>query len=277
MAGIDLHTHTSFSDGTFAPAEVVELAAERGLAGVAITDHDTIEGLLEALTAADVSGIEVIPGVEFSAEYDGTSLHVLAYWVDPGNEELQAELRRLNDTRFRRGEIMVEKIRALGHDLSFGRVREIAAGGPIVRPHVAQAMVEAGIVPTEKAAFDEFIADGGPASVPKHALHPLDSVDLIRAAGGACVLAHPAMWKGQEHVPDELIEAMAKRGMADLEVDHPDHGPEQREYYRAMAARLDLIPTGASDCHGTRYDPVRLGCDTTDHDRVAALRERAGR
>ena len=277
MPGIDLHTHTSFSDGTFTPAEVVGLGAERGLAGVAITDHDTTGGLLEAATAADGSGVEVVPGVELSAEYDGTSLHVLAYWVDPGNEELQAELRRLTDTRFRRGELMVDKIRALGHDLSFERVKEIAAGGPIVRPHVAQAMVEAGIVPDEKTAFDRFIADGGPASVPKHALHPLDAVDLIRAAGGACVLAHPAMWKGQEHVPDELIEAMAKRGMAGLEVDHPDHGPEQREYYRAMAARLDLIPTGASDCHGTRYDPVRLGCDTTDHDRVAALRERAGR
>ncbi len=277
MSGIDMHTHTSFSDGTFTPAEVVKLAGERGLAGLAITDHDTTDGLLEASTAADGSGLALVPGVEFSAEYDGASLHVLAYWVDPGNEELRVELGRLTDTRFRRGELMVEKIRALGYDLSFERVKEIAGGSPIVRPHVAQAMVEAGIVPTEKAAFDAFIADGGPAWVPKHALDPLDAVDLIRAAGGACVLAHPAMWKGQDQVPDGLIEAMAERGMAGLEVDHPDHGPEQRAYYRAMADRLDLIATGASDCHGERYDPVRLGCDTTDPDRVAALRERAGR
>ena len=139
-------------------------------------------------------------------------------------------------------------------------------------------MVEAGIVPNEKAAFtEEFIADGGRAWVPKHALDPLDSVALITAAGGVCVLAHPGMWKGQGSVPDELIEAMAAGGMAGLEVDHPDHSPEQRERYREMAVRLELVVTGASDCHGTRYDPIRLGCETTAPDQLAELRRRAGR
>jgi hypothetical protein len=139
-------------------------------------------------------------------------------------------------------------------------------------------MVEAGIVPNEKAAFtDEFIADGGRAWVPKHALHPLDALELIDGAGGVCVLAHPGMWKGQGSVPDELIESMADGGMAGLEVDHPDHDAAQRARYRAMADRLRLVPTGASDCHGRRYDPVRLGCETTDAERFAALRRRAGR
>lgn len=278
MAGIDLHVHTTASDGTFTPSEVVRLARERDLSVIAVTDHDTTAGLDEARAAADAAGLEVVPGIEFSAEYDGASLHVLAYWMDPGDPELQAELQRLTDTRLRRGEMMVEKLRELGYGITFERVREIAGGGAIVRPHVAEAMVEAGIVPTEKDAFtEEFIADGGRAWVPKHALDPLDALDLIVAAGGVCVLAHPGMWRTQESVPDELIEEMAAGGMAGLEVDHPDHTPEQREHYRDVAEGLGLIVTGASDCHGERYDPVRLGCDTTDPERFAALRARAGR
>lgn len=277
MPGYDLHAHTIRSDGTFTPAEVVDLALERDLAGIAITDHDTLEGLDEAAEAAD-GRIELVPGIEFSAEYDGASLHVLAYWIDPANDGLRAELRRLTDTRFRRGELMVEKLQELGYPIEFDRVRTIAGGETIARPHVAQAMVESGIVPNEKAAFsDEFIADGGRAWVPKHALHPLDALALITDAGGVCVLAHPGMWKGQGSVPDDLIEAMAEGGMAGLEVDHPDHDQEQRARYRAMAGRLDLVPTGASDCHGRRYEPVRLGCETTDADRLGELKRRAGR
>jgi 3',5'-nucleoside bisphosphate phosphatase len=131
-------------------------------------------------------------------------------------------------------------------------------------------------VPTEKEAFtQEFIADGGRASVNKHALDPLDAVDLIVRAGGAGVLAHPGMWGAQTSVPDELIEAMASRGMQGLETDHTDHTPEQRERYRGMAERLELVWTGGSDCHGTRYDPIRMGAFTTDPDRVEGLKARA--
>jgi len=191
---------------------------------------------------------------------------------------LRAELRRLTDTRFRRGELMIEKLQELGYPIDFERVRRIAGGDTIARPHVAQAMVEAGIVPNEKAAFtDEFIADGGRAWVPKHALHPLDALTLIASAGGVCVLAHPGMWKGAGSVPDGLIESMATGGMAGLEVEHPDHDEGQRAKYRAMAARLDLVPTGGSDCHGLRYDPVRLASEATDTDHFAQLRARAGR
>jgi predicted metal-dependent phosphoesterase TrpH len=275
MPGIDLHAHTSASDGTFTPAEIVDLALDRALSVLAITDHDTTDGLRDAARAADGRGLEVVPGIEFSAEYDGASLHVLAYWVDPDDAELQAELRRLNDSRYRRGELMVSKLQALGYPLSFERVREIAGDGLIARPHVAQAMVEAGIVPDEKAAFDRFISDDGPAAVPKHALHPLDALALIRRAGGACVLAHPGMWKGQGSVPEELIEAMAEAGMAGLEVDHPDHDERQRARYRDLAARLRVAATGASDCHGRRYDPVRLGCDTTHPEAFEAVRAAA--
>jgi predicted metal-dependent phosphoesterase TrpH len=275
MTGIDLHTHSVASDGTNTITENVALARERGLAGIAITDHDTTAGYAEAAAAVDGTGLLVVPGIEFSAEYDGASLHVLAYWVDPDDAALVDELRRLTDTRFRRGELMVEKLQELGYDISFERVRAIAGDDLIARPHVAQAMVEAGIVPTEKEAFDRFISDDGIAYVPKHALDPMDALRLIGAAGGVCVLAHPAMWKGNGAVPDELIERMAAAGMGGLEVDHPDHDEAQRAHYRALADRLGLVPTGASDCHGARYG-YRLGCETTPVELVDELWRRAG-
>lgn len=272
MPGIDLHTHSNRSDGTFEPAEVVRLAAERGLDVVALTDHDTTDGLEEAALAGAEHGVEVVPGVELSAEYQRTSVHVLCYWMDVADPPLQAELSRLRDERFRRGELMVEKLQALDLPVSFERVREIAGRGNIVRPHVAQAMVEAGVVATEKEAFDRYIGDGKPAHVPKHALDPVDAVSLIRGAGGLCVLAHPGMWGPQTSLPEELIERMAAAGMTGLEVDHLDHSPDQRAHYRGVARRLGLIPTGGSDCHGTRYEPVRLGSALCDPEAFAELR-----
>jgi predicted metal-dependent phosphoesterase TrpH len=273
MPGVDMHTHSVRSDGTNTVAQNVALALDRGVAGIAITDHDTTAGLDEGVQAAAGTDLRIVPGIEFSAEHDGASLHVLAYWIDPADQELVAELRRLSDTRFRRGELMVENLQALGYDVSFERVRAIAGDELVARPHIAQAMVEAGIVETEKDAFDRFISDGGPAYVPKHALAPLDALALIRGAGGVCVLAHPAMWKGNGSVPDALIDEMAAGGMGGLEVDHPDHDPVQRAHYRALAERLDLVPTGASDCHGARYD-YRLGAETTPLELVDELHAR---
>jgi predicted metal-dependent phosphoesterase TrpH len=276
MPGIDLHTHSLESDGTNTITENVALALERGLDGIAITDHDTTAGYVEAEAASTGTDLRIVPGIEFSAEHDGASLHVLAYWVDPANPALVEELRRLTDTRFRRGELMIEKLRSLGYEITFEQVRAIAGDDLIARPHIAQAMVEAGIVQTEKDAFDRFISDDGIAYVPKHALAPMDALSLIHDAGGVCVLAHPAMWKSDGAVPDALIEELAARGMGGLEVEHPDHDEAQRSHYRALAARLDLVPTGASDCHGARYD-YRLGSETTSLELVAELERRAGR
>jgi hypothetical protein len=272
MPGIDLHTHSNRSDGTFEPGEVVRLAAERGLDVVALTDHDTTDGLDEAVATGVEVGVEVVPGVELSAEYERTSVHVLCYWMDVQNAGFQEELQRLREDRFRRGELMVDKLQALGFDVSFARVQQIAGGGNIVRPHIAQAMVEAGIVATEKEAFDEWIADGRPAHVAKHALDPIEAIALTRSAGGVCVLAHPGMWGDESEVPEDLIGAMAAAGMAGLETDHVDHVPERREHFRAVASRLGLVPTGGSDCHGTRYHPVRLGTTLCDPGSFAALR-----
>ena len=276
MPGYDLHSHSNRSDGTLAPAEVMQLAASRDLAGVALTDHDTFDGLAEAATEAAEIGIELVPGIEFSAEYDDASLHILGYWVDPDDPAIETELLRLTATRFRRGEMIVEKLRELGFDVSLDRVLELAGGEAIARPHIAEAMVEAGIVADEQEAFDRYISDDGLAYVPKHALQPSEALRLIGQAGGVCVLAHPAMWRGTDTVPDTLIEEMAEGGMVGLEVFHPDHDDEMRAKYAALAARLDLVPTSSSDCHGERYG-FRMGQERTDGETFAELKRRAGR
>lgn len=278
VPGIDLHAHSDRSDGTFPPERVVRLAAERGLEVVALTDHDTTAGLEVAEATGRAVGVRVVPGVEFSAEHLGSSVHVLAYWFDRDDAAFQGELARLRDDREHRAAGMIEKLRGLGYDISFERVRAIASGGNIVRPHVAQAMVEAGIVATEKEAFERFISDGGPAYVPKHALDPVSAVALIRASGGVCVLAHPGLWGARDvPVPEDLIDAMAGAGMAGLEADHIDHTPEQRAHYRRRAESFGIAATGGSDCHGDRYDPVRLGTSTCRPEDFAALAAAAGR
>lgn len=276
MPGYDLHSHSNRSDGTLAPAEVMRLAASRDLAGVALTDHDTFDGLAEAATEAQAVGLELVPGIEFSAEYDGASLHILGYWVDPDDPAIDAELLRLTATRFRRGEMIVEKLRELGFDITVERVLELAGGEAIARPHIAEAMVEAGIVADEQEAFDRYISDDGLAYVPKHALQPSEALRLIGQAGGVCVLAHPAMWRGTDTVPDTLIEEMAEGGMVGLEVFHPDHDEEMRAKYAALASRLDLVPTSSSDCHGERYG-YRMGQERTDGETFEELKRRAGR
>lgn len=276
--GIDLHTHTRHSDGTFEPTESVALALERGLDVLAVTDHDTTAGIAEAETAAAGSGLEIVPGVEFSAEYEGGSVHVLGYWMDPEHPEFRAELVRLRDDRVRRGELMAERLRALGYPITSERVREIAAGGSVGRPHVAQALVEAGVVATIGDAFsEELIGTGGRAYVPKHALHPVDAVSLIRRAGGLPVLAHPVHWRDGIPVPAGLIDDMIEAGLDGIECAHPDQGREVEARYRELARANGLVATGSSDCHGTRYDPVRMGCRTTDPEEYEKLRARRRR
>jgi 3',5'-nucleoside bisphosphate phosphatase len=276
MPGYDLHSHSNRSDGTLRPAEVMILAAQRELAGVALTDHDTFDGLEEAAATANELDLDFVPGIEFSAEHEGASLHILGYWVDPDDAAIEAELLRLTATRFRRGEMIVEKLRELGFDISLERVLELAGGDAIARPHIAEAMVEAGIVANEKEAFDRYISDDGLAYVPKHALPPMEALRLVEEAGGVCVLAHPGMWRGTDTVPDDLIERMAASGMVGLEVRHPDHDEEMRAKYSAMAERLDLVATAASDCHGERYG-FRMGEERTDPETFAELKRRAGR
>ena len=276
MPRADLHVHTLYSDGTFTPREALTLARDRGLDTVAITDHDTTAGLDEAFEAGAELGVAVIPGIEFSTVHGGEGVHVLCYYMDLEDAELNAELARLRDDRYHRGEQMVEKLQALGYPISFDRVREIAGGGTIVRPHVAQALVEAGVVPTLGDAFsEELIGNGGLAYVEKHALDPIDALRLIHAAGGVCVLAHPGTFRETKPVPPALIDELAEAGLDGIEASHPEHTPEVEASYIETAERLGLLWTGSSDCHGERYDPVRLGMRVTPDDQLERLKARA--
>jgi len=274
----DLHTHSVRSDGHHTPREVVRLAHEAGLAGVALTDHDTGDGLAEALAAGDELGLEVIPGTEFSAELDGRSLHVLAYWHDHTEAALAAELLRLRDSRSDRAERMVERFNALGIPITFERVVELAAGAPIGRPHLAQAVVEVGACRDEREVFDRYLADGGPADAPKHAVDPVRAVELLRGAGGVVVLAHPALFGsrgGDEEVPTATLEAMVEAGLAGVEAQHPAHDTGAVDRWTALARRYGLEVTAGSDHHGGER-PTPVGAAVTGRETLERLRSLRG-
>ncbi|WP_290052658.1 PHP domain-containing protein [Amycolatopsis solani] len=264
---IDLHAHSTASDGTTPPSELPRLAAEAGLTVLALTDHDTFAGLAEASAAAD---IELVPGVEISCRLDDAEVHLLGLFVDPGHAALRAELELIRTDRDRRGVRMVERCQELGAPITLSQVREIAGGASLGRPHIAAALAAVGIA---DAFTSDWIADGGRADVPKHVLATVDAIGLVRAAGGAAVLAHPRSVKRRASVSDAQLGALASAGLAGVEIDHPEHPPEVRARLRDVATSLGLLATGSSDFHGDRK-PVRLGECTTSPEVLAALRPR---
>ena len=271
---IDLHAHSTASDGTDEPAVVVRRAREAGLDVVALTDHDTVAGH-DAAEAALPPGLTLVRGAELSCVWEGSSLHLLAYLFSPSSPELAGELDLLRTDRERRAREMVARLVALGVPVTYERVAALAAGGAVGRPHVARAMVEAGVVGSVGEAFtDEWIGSEGRAYVDKYALDPCRAVALVRAAGGVAVFAHPGAAKRGRVLPAEAVEALAEAGLAGLEVDHPDHDPETRERLRDQARALGLLVTGSSDDHGS-ITGHRLGVETTAEGSYRALVEAA--
>lgn len=275
MRGIDLHTHSTRSDGTTTPAQTVELAAQQQLAGIALTDHDTTEGWDEAADACAAHGLRFVPGVELSTELGGLSVHLLGYFVDPRYGPLRDECDRLRNERLRRAEAMVDKLRDLGVEITMADVLARAGTAPVGRPHIAAAMVVAGAVPDIDAAFDGYLEDGGPAYVTKHALAPTDGVSLIRDAGGVAVLAHPGVSTRDAPVDLALLDQLVSVGLQGVEADHAGHDEPMRNFWRSAARRRTLYVTGSSDFHGTRKEMV-IGEATTNPAVVDALEEMAG-
>ncbi|MEX2549942.1 MAG: PHP domain-containing protein [Nitriliruptoraceae bacterium] len=274
MSGYDLHTHSTYSDGATSIEANIREAAQLGLEGIGVTDHDTTGPFEVARAAADEAGIDAVLGTEFSAEEDGRSVHVLGYWIDPGFAPLAAELDRLRDERTDRARRIVTRFNDLGIQITFERVRELAGGAPIGRPHLAAAVVETGAATSTREVFDRYLADGGPAYVSKHAVSPERAVELLVAACGVPVLAHPGLFgdrTGDEGIPDELVERMVASGLAGIEADHPDHSDEHRRRYRDLARAHALEVTAGSDHHG-KGEEDRLGRATTSRGTVERLR-----
>ncbi|MGZ0203646.1 PHP domain-containing protein [Streptomyces sp. RM1] len=271
---IDLHCHSTASDGTDTPAELVRKAAAAGLDVVALTDHDTTRGHAEAIAALP-AGLTLVPGAELSCRLDGVSMHMLAYLFDPEEPALLAERELVRDDRVPRAKGMVAKLNALGVPVTWEQVERIAAGGSVGRPHVSSALVELGVVETVSDAFtDQWLADGGRAYVEKHETDPFEAIRLVKAAGGVCVFAHPAAAKRGRTVPESAIAKMAAAGLDGIEVDHMDHDVETRERLRGLAKDLGLLVTGSSDYHGTRKT-VELGAYTTDPEVYGEITRRA--
>ncbi|MER6515719.1 PHP domain-containing protein [Streptomyces sp. NPDC060334] len=260
---IDLHAHSTASDGTDTPAELVRNAAAAGLDVVALTDHDTVGGYAEAVAHVP-AGLTLVTGAELSCRLDGVGMHMLAYLFDPEEPEFARERELVRDDRTPRAQAMIGKLRDLGVDITWEQVSRIAGDGSVGRPHIATAMVDLGVVPTVSDAFTaDWLADGGRAYAGKHELDPFDAVRLVKAAGGVTVFAHPAAVKRGRVVPEAAIAALAAAGLDGIEVDHMDHDADTRARLRALAADLGLLTTGSSDYHGTRKS-CRLGEYTTD-------------
>jgi predicted metal-dependent phosphoesterase TrpH len=270
VTGIDLHTHSTCSDGTTPPAETVAIAALAGVAGIALTDHDTLAGWDEAAEAAVRHGLRFVPGVELSTELGERSIHMLGYFVDPTYQPLIEECDRLRNERLRRAYAIVAKLGELGVDVSMDNVLRRAAGAPVGRPHIAAEVVAVGAVEDFDAAFDQFLGDGAAAYVPKHALSPEDGVKLINAAGGVAVLAHPGVSTRDAPVDLALLDRLVAVGLRGVEADHAAHDDDARWFWRNAANERGLYVTGASDFHGTRKD-TGIGAAVTDIVVVDAL------
>lgn len=261
----DLHTHTTASDGMQSPAENVRLAKEAGLAAIAITDHDTVAGVAEAMLEGERLNITVVPGVEVSTVADGTDIHILGYYTNNDDEEWLSRLASLRGIRDQRNVMIVNKLQELGIPLTMDEVIAAAHGDrtmeelqsaaiSIGRPHIAAALIRKGVVLNMKEAFDRYLAAGAAAYVNPPRLTPFEAVDWIREAGGTSVIAHPGLYH-----KDSLVEEIIRYGVQGIEVFHSDHSVEEELRYAQLAANSKLIVTGGSDFHGSRQGVVFHG------------------
>ena len=284
-APVDLHTHSTASDGSLPPAAVVRLAAEAGLSAVALTDHDTVTGLAEAAAAAAEVGIDFLPGMEVTAAFPrpGT-MHLLAYGFDVGHPALQALVDRLSQARSDRAGQIVARLNRLGLDVSLAEVEAEAAGGSIGRPHVARVLVRRGLATTHRDAFDRLLGSGGAAWVDTAPVDAEGVIAAVNAAGGLVSLAHPRQLRRRDFAQlRSMIEELADQGMGGLETLHSTHDLDTVHQLTRLADRLGLVPTGGSDYHGPHKPWVKLGSAggrpvlRSVYDQIAVRTEKPGR
>jgi predicted metal-dependent phosphoesterase TrpH len=260
MKFIDLHTHTTASDGSFAPAEVVGMAERAGLAAVGITDHDTTAGVAEALAAAAGLQVEVVPGVELSVNHERLgSLHILGYWIQPDHPGLAGRLEGIRGGRDDRNQKILARLASLGCPLDLSEVQEIAGGEVVGRPHLAQAMLRHGYVKSTQEAFDLYLARGKPAYMERERMSPEEALDRIRRAGGAAVWAHPGLIGLEEAELEREILALMDAGLSGVETYYPEHSSKTTDLLLKLCGRHGLAPTGGTDFHGEIKPDTKLG------------------
>jgi predicted metal-dependent phosphoesterase TrpH len=265
MQYADLHIHTNFSDGTFNPAEVVLLAKKSGIDCVSITDHDTLKAYASFFPA---EGIEIIPGIELSADIDNSEAHILGYGIETQERWFQEKLAELCENRLRRMDEMCRKLNVLGVPIKVADVLAFAGNSCVGRLHLARILAKKGFVLSPQAAFNKYIADGGPAYVSKFGLKPHEAIRLILEAKGIPVLAHPYSLAKQNLIPEFI-----KAGLMGLEVFYPEHRPSQIEHYQKLAKEYGLLITGGSDCHGQAKPEVKIGMTKIPYMLVEKLKD----
>jgi len=259
MNRLDLHVHTTHSDGSSTPAEVVRLAHKSGVTALAITDHDITSGLAEATTTAQQFGIEIIPGVEISSMFSDSELHMLGYFLDPQAPGLHERLTALRESRHLRNPQIIERLQALAIDITYEEVRTLAGTDAVGRPHIARVLMEKGVVATAKEAFDRFLAEGRPAYVPRRLPSPTEAIQWIKAAKGLAVLAHPTWIKTTAGTLTDLVRQLKADGLDGVEVHYSTHTAQQTREYLGLAKQLGLLVTGGSDFHGLTKPDIEVG------------------
>jgi predicted metal-dependent phosphoesterase TrpH len=255
---IDLHSHSNCSDGSATPAELIRLAASAGARAVAITDHDTIDGLREGRSAAEEAGIEFVAGVEISADFQPGTMHILGYCFDPSSKELNHALEKLRLARRERNPQIAARLQGLGLDINYEEVASLAGNEVVGRPHFASLMVTKGYVKSIKEAFDRFLAKGGPAYVEKRRLSPAASIDLIRGAGGVAILAHPYQLKLSDQDTEQEIRRLKEVGLDGIEAIYSRLTLVDRERYARLAGQVGMLVSGGSDFHGSFKPDINI-------------------
>lgn len=257
---VDLHTHSTASDGSDTPTELIQLAVAKGLSAIALTDHDTQEGVAEARQATSSTDLELIPGTELSLNFDGGGMHLVVLWLEPGPGPLQDRLQGLQEGRELRNARIVEVLASLGMPLTIEEVEEEAGGGSVGRPHIAAVMVRRGYVPDIKTAFDLWLANDRPAYVGRPRLNPEEAIELTRESGAVPVLAHPhTLGIHRAELMAEVLTRLRDAGLVGLEAIYPVYRLHERYGYADLARRFGLIPSGGSDYHGTYKEGLDLG------------------
>jgi 3',5'-nucleoside bisphosphate phosphatase len=265
---VDLHVHTTASDGLLTPHEAVREASLAGLRAVAITDHDSVDGIRPALRAGRTFAIEVVPGIEINTDYRGRGLHVLGYYLDYQSSSLEESLMYLRNARYLRASQMIQNLQSLGLSIDMDDVMQLVGYSLVSRPHIAQALYKKGYVRTPTDAFRQYIGRGRPAFVPRYKMTPMEAVRTIRGANGIPVFAHPGT-----AAADHLIPAMVDEGLLGIEVYHPEHNADKRAHYLDLADYYGLIYTGGSDSHGPMYKTdVKIGDVRVPYQVVANLK-----